>query len=82
MQETHGLLYTFRALAGAAVDEAIGLNEAVTEFLCDQKLKSIVPQNVIIYNNFEIGKFSFFRSDAYQRYFRFLDNKAGFHHHR
>ena len=34
------------------------------------------------YTNFEIGNLSFFRSEAYQSYFRHLDSEGGFYYYR
>jgi hypothetical protein len=34
------------------------------------------------YTNFEIGDLRFFRSEAYQSYFRYLDALGGFYYYR
>lgn len=65
----------------------IGLRECVKEFLDTNKIKtnidiSQIRENGMFYNNFEIGKISWFKNSEYMKFYEHIKNTGGIYIHR
>jgi alpha 1,2-mannosyltransferase len=81
LMEERNLSYMYRLLLGDSIHAITGLTEAAADHFKSHQI-SLVSSAGVIYNNFELGRISFFRSSAYQSWFNYLDKTAGFHHKR
>jgi len=77
--EQNKLIYGARVVIGES-DKAIqGLKEAMNEYFGVNRPSSLVDKYSMYYTNFELGDLRWFRGSKYSNFFKFLDNKAGFH---
>jgi len=77
-------IYGARVVIGESAKAVRGLKQAVDTFFgsIPTRSRSLVDSMAMYYTNFEIADLRWFRSDAYQRFFRYLDQLAGFHQER